>query len=140
MINNSCLSLDLSLLNDVKNHPVHLAKDNGDLSPSSFIPFCSFGEDMKTMGTKVKQFNDPVCNSFAKKMHHDQICYEIDLEKYKDKKKIKNQLKYGLVLILDYNEDRQLYDTNTRVEKNENKFTPTKENTVNIHLNTIGIM
>ena len=73
-------------------------------------------------------------------MHNDQICYEVDLDEYKDNKKIKNQLKYGLVLILDYNEDRQMYNINDLVEKNENNFTPKKENTVNIHLNTIGNM
>ena len=91
------------------------------------------------MGTRFRNFSHPVCNSFVKKMHHDQICYEVDLDKYKDKKKIDNQLKYGLVLILDYNEDRQMYNMNNLVEENENNFTPKKENTVNIHLNTIGM-
>ena len=131
---------DLKLLNRVKNHPVHIIEENGNISFSSFIPFCSFGEDMNSMGAKFEEFYHPVCNSFAKKMHNDQICYEVDLDEYKDNKKIKNQLKYGLVLILDYNEDRQMYNMNDLVEKNENNFTPKKENTVNIHLNTIGNM
>lgn len=122
-------------MNGVKNHPVHITEDK---LFSSFIPFCSFGGDMKTMGTKLEQFDEPVCNSFGKKMHHDQICYEVDLDKYKDKSKIKNQLKYGLVLILDYNEDRQMYYTNNNVEEDEDIFAPKQENTVNIHLNTIG--
>ena len=130
----------MKLLNGVNNHPVHITKDNGEISTSSFIPFCSFGEDMKTMGIEFGNFPHPVCNSFTKKMHHDQICYEVDLDKYKDKTKIENQLKYGLVLILDYNEDRQMYNINDLVEKNENNYTPKKENTVNIHLNTIGNM
>lgn len=131
------MTVDLKLLNRVNNHPVHITEDNGDISPSSFIPFCSFGENMKTMGTKLEKFHEPVCSSFAKKMHHDQICYEVDLDKYKDKKKIKKQLKYGLVLILDYNEDRQMYDTK-KLKEDENYFTPKTKNTVNIHLNTIG--
>ena len=93
---------------------------------------------MKIIGTKVEQFNDPVCSSFEKKMHHDQLCYEVDLDKYKDKKKLKNQLKYGLVLILDNNEDRQMFYMDNHVEEDEDIFSPKKENTVNIHLNTIG--
>ena len=90
------------------------------------------------MGTKLDQFSHPVCNSFVRKMHYDQICYEVDLNKYKDEKKIKDQLEYGLVLILDYNEDRQMYDDNNLVEEDENIFTSNKENSINIHLNTIG--
>ena len=95
----------------------------GNFSPSSFIPFCSFGDDMKSMGRVVNEFHHPVCDSFETKIRNDQLCYEVDLEKYKDKQKIKEQLKSGLVLILDYNLERQaemydpkkLYDNNVQI-------------------------
>ena len=52
------------------NHPVHIIKNDGNLSQSAFIPFCSFGEDMEMMGVKHKLFHSPVCNSFDAVIHH----------------------------------------------------------------------
>ena len=92
----------------VNNHPVHIVNKTGGLSPSAFIPFCTFGGDMDAMGTKVEGFKYSVCNSFEEKILNDQLCYEVDLEKFKDRDNINNQLQKGLILILDYNEDRQI--------------------------------
>ena len=89
------------------NHPVHNLDKKGNPSPSSFIPFCSFGNDMKIMGREMNGFNNPVCDSFEARIRNDQLCYEVDLEKYKDENNIKEQLESGLVLILDYNLERQ---------------------------------
>ena len=89
------------------NHPVHIIDGNGEYSQSAFIPFCSFGENMKEMGTKIDTFDVPVCNSFKPKIYKNQLCYQVDLEKFKDKQKLKKQLKLGLDLLLDYNEERQ---------------------------------
>ena len=61
------------------------------------------------MGTKVKGFNIPVCNSFKAKVIHDQLCYEVDLKKYENKENRENELKHGLFLVLDLNEDRQSF-------------------------------
>ena len=36
----------------------------------------------------MKEFEDPVCDSFKAKIRNDQLCYEVDLEKYKDKNKL----------------------------------------------------
>ena len=87
------------------------------------------------MGKEIKGFHDPVCDSFETKIRNDQLCYEVDLEKYKDKKKIKEQLKSGLVLFLDYNLERQsdFYDPN-----NVNKRTFENENDLQIYLDTIS--
>ena len=49
---------DKKLLQTVTNHPVHILNNDGKFSPSSFIPFCSFGEDF--IGSKVNQFEIPV--------------------------------------------------------------------------------
>ena len=66
---------------NVSNHPVHLKKENGELSPSAFIPFCEFGGDMSAMGVKIEEFDIPVCNSFQAKVLNDQLCYKVDLNR-----------------------------------------------------------
>ena len=115
------------------NHPVHILDREGNISPSSFIPFCSFGNDMKIMGRKMKGFDGPVCDSFEAKIRNDQLCYEVDLDKYKDEIKIKEQLKSGLVLLLDYNLERQSEMYNPK-KLNDGS----DENNVHIHLDTIS--
>ena len=82
--------------------------DMGKISPSAFIPFCSFGDDFKSMSMKIENFSLPVCNSFRAVAHKDQVCYQVDLEKFKKKDNSKEQLATGLVLILDCNEDRAM--------------------------------
>ena len=122
-------------------HPVHIVDEDGNRSPSAFIPFCSFGEDMTSMGKETDGFNIPVCNSFKAKVKSDQLCYEIDLQKFKNKKNIQDQLKSGLVLILDYNEDRQWIMKKQVLKKVGKKkiFSSNDENSVQIHLDTISI-
>ena len=78
------------------------------MSPSAFIPFCEFGGNMSVMGVKIDQFDIPVCNSFQAKIMNDQLCYEVDLNRFSKKSKIKTELKLGLILLMDYNEDRQV--------------------------------
>ena len=99
---------DKNLLHTFNNHPVHIIDDRGKLSPSAFIPFCSFGDDFETMSMTIENFSLPVCNSFRAVTHKDQVCYQVDLEKYKKEDNLKEQLNNGLVLILDYNEDRNM--------------------------------
>ena len=92
----------------VINHPVHIITKDNQLSPSAFIPFCDFGGDMLSVGVKINQFDVPVCNSFEAKLLNDQLCYEVDLHKFKDSNNVKSQLDLGFNFILDYNEDRQV--------------------------------
>ena len=122
-------------LHRVTNHPVHIIDEKGALSPSSFIPFCSFGEDMDVMGTKLKEFEIPICNSFRAKIKSDQLCYELDLQKLKNNTLIKEQLQFGLFLVLDYNEDRQLITKNKILQKSEQEklFNSQKENMGSLH-------
>ena len=94
---------------------MHIIDKNGSVSPSAFIPFCSFGGDFDAMGANYSNFNVPVCNSFQATVKDEQICYELDLEKYKNELDLVKQLQEGLVLYLDYNEDRQ-----STVENGEN--------------------
>ena len=88
------------------------------------------------MGTEINGFNSPVCDSFEAKIRNDQLCYEIDLEKYKDTNKIKEHLKSGLVLLLDYNLERQseMYDPKKVIKSGSEE----NEKDVQIYLETIS--
>ena len=78
------------------------------MSVSAFIPFCDFGGNMSSMGVKIDMFGIPVCNSFQAKILNDQLCYEVDLNRFSHRLNIDKYLKLGLNLIIDYNEDRQV--------------------------------
>ena len=54
---------------------------------------------MEAMGTEVKGFDIPVCNSFKAKVVHDQLCYEVDLKNYEKKENRENELRDGLILL-----------------------------------------
>ena len=63
---------------------------------------------MSVVGEKVEELGHYACNSFRAIVQNDQLCYEIDLDKFKEKGNIKRQLEYGFAFLLDYNEDRQI--------------------------------
>ena len=120
------------------NHPVHIINETEHFSPSAFIPFCSFGENMNALGIQVDNFDVPVCNSFKAVIHNDQLCYQVDLEKFRDPQVIDKQLKHGLVMILDENKDRQFLTKDKKVSGTRNLFSPEEENSIQIHLDTIS--
>ena len=85
------------------------------------IPFCDFGGNMSAMGVMIDQFDIPVCNSFQAKIRNDQLCYEVDLNRFSDKNSKDKELKLGFNFILDYNEDRQItFDKNSDMLITEN--------------------
>ena len=63
-------------------HPVHIIKKDENISPSAFIPFCEFGGNMDAVGEKIDQFDITVCNSFQATVINDQLCYEVDLNRF----------------------------------------------------------
>ena len=87
---------------------MHIIDNEGSLSPSAFIPFCAFGNNISTMGIKIDKFNVPVCNSFKAKILNDQLCYEVDVNEVIDKQVLKKELDIGLTLLIDHNEDREV--------------------------------
>ena len=104
--------IESSSVQRILNHPVHLIDKEGTLSPSALIPFCKFGGNMSNMGIKNKHFSVPVCNSFQAKVLNDQLCYEVDPNKYTYKdyltaNEFKQAIKQGLTLYIDTNDDRQ---------------------------------
>ena len=67
---------------------------------------------MSTMGVEIEHFDVPVCNSFQAKVLNDQLCYEVDPNKYTYKdyltaNEFKQAIKQGLTLYIDTNDDRQ---------------------------------
>ena len=68
---------------------------------------------MSAMGVKIDQFDYPVCNAFDAKIMNDQLCYEVDINRFSNKNNIENELKLGFNVLMDYNEDRQVtFDQN----------------------------
>ena len=63
---------------------------------------------MSAMGVKIDKFNRPVCNSFQAKIMNDQLCYEVDLNRFSNENNIENELILGFNVLMDYNEDRQV--------------------------------
>ena len=88
------------------NHPVHIVTESNTVSPSAFIPFCEFGGNMSSVGVSFDKFDVPVCNSFQAKILNDQLCYEVDLNKFSVN--IERELKTGFTFVMDYNVDRQI--------------------------------
>ena len=102
-------TLDIRLLHQLTNHPPHFVNERGEVSPSALIPFCELGQSMKIMEHgKQDPFSIPICKSFTPKIFYDQLCYEVDVNKYlKQSKNRRNDVKIGLSLLLDTNENRQ---------------------------------
>ena len=91
------------------------------------------------IGEKIDYFEVPVCNVFSAKNWNDQICFELDLNKLKVEDDI-YQLKDGILLILDFNEERQFTkDRNSeKVEKVRNYIYVDEDTSVQVHLDSIG--
>ena len=98
---------------------------------------------MSVMGVKIDQFNVPVCNSFKAIILNDQLCYEVDPNLFINWREAEDQIKFGLSLAVDLNEDRQMLE-NESVEfgnLEQKTFTSSSENKkmdFSIHLETIG--
>ena len=98
------------------------------------------------MSLKVDQFQVPVCNSFEPMLHNDQLCYEVDLNRFSHENNIQNELELGFYFIIDYNEDRQVTlfhnpenndsKTELTMARNVLDYEPYKETF--IYFNTIG--
>ena len=93
---------------------------------------------MNSLGTKIEQFNHPVCNRFQPIIRNDELCYQVDLNRFRNEATIDKQLKKGLVLLLDFNEDRQLKMDSAKSNEKKSVFTSDAENSAQIHLDTMS--
>ena len=94
---------------------------------------------MDNLGQKIDDFEVPVCNVFAAKNWNDRICFELDLNKLKVEDDT-YQLKDGILLILDFNEERQFAKegNSEKVQKVRNYFYVDEDTSVQVHLDSIG--
>ena len=102
---------------------------------------------MSSMGVKIDQFDVPVCNSFKAKVLNDQLCYEVDPNHFIERTNTLQYLKLGLILGLDFNEDRQTDEDRQTAEEVEKTAKPRntmieyqnmKVDSAKIFINSIG--
>ena len=77
---------------------------------------------MDLIGKKLSDFQVPVCSLFRKKIFSGQVCYEADLNQFKNKIDWKRALKKGFSFIIDTNDE---YDVKNLLER---KFSSRLEN------------
>ena len=94
----------------------------GNLHPSAFIPFCDLGENISILGKNINGLNTPVCNSFEEKFLNNQLCYEIDVNQFKNEVESNEIIALGLTFIVDTNKNRQVerYQQKIILEKTPN--------------------
>jgi len=91
----------------------------------------------------MEGFDLPVCNSFEARILNDQLCYEVDLNKFSDNNNIDREVKLGFNFIIDHNEDRQVtFNTNHTKMTNISLAASVAESDASqqafIYLDTIG--
>ena len=57
---------------------------------------------MSEVGAKIDQFDVPVCNCFQARILNDQLCYEVDLNRFSKESNKKNELYLGFNFLMDY--------------------------------------
>jgi len=99
---------------------------------------------MTSVGIETEEFGVPVCNCFQAKNLDDQLCYEVDLNRFSNKYNIDKELELGFNFLMDYNEDRQVtFDQDVRNEKFDLSGNVVKSNQMQdaiVYLNTIGML
>ena len=128
----------------MSSHPPHIVDDTGNLSLSSFIPFCSLAGNMSVMGQAIPHFSIPVCNKFKSTILREQLCYQVDLNEFVDQVEKKKLMTEGFVFLMDYNEDRQALDYQGESHLDQGKSLgnfqdeDSSTNKAMIYINTIG--
>ena len=75
---------------------------------------------MSLLGRKVDGFQAPVCSAFTRKIVNNQLCYEVDLNRFRDQVDWKESLQSGLSLVIDTNDE---YDVRKLLTENGNNKT-----------------
>ena len=139
----SIIFLGSQNVEELINHPVHISDRH---TISAFIPFCSFGSNVDLIRKKLSHLQVPVCSIFRKKIFSGQVCYEADLNQFKNKIDWKTALKKGLSFIIDTNDEYDVKNllqrkSPTRLENNLvfNSFKETEDdNKFAVMLKTIS--
>ena len=69
---------------------------------------------MEIFGEEFSNFHVPVCRLFREKIVNGQVCYEADLNQYRDRVNWKEALSSGFNLIIDTNDE---YDVKNIMQK-----------------------
>ena len=101
----------------MSNHPVAIYDEQGQIQPSAFIPFCSFGAKM--IGSKVPNMTFPVCNISKPTVYEGRLCYEVLVGKRSGQTVFEGK-ESGLMLLIDVNSEKSI-DTKTQDEDNGEK-------------------
>ena len=80
---------------------------------------------MSLLGRKVKGFQDPVCSAFTRKIVNSQLCYEVDLNRFRGQVDWEESLQSGLSLVIDTNDEydvRRLFTEDGKIKTVEDKL------------------
>ena len=80
---------------------------------------------MSLLGRKADGFQDPVCSAFTRKIVNNQLCYEIDLNRFRDQVNWEESLQSGLSLVIDTNDEydvRKLLTEDGNIKTVEDKL------------------
>ena len=101
---------------------------------------------MSVMGENISNFSIPVCNKFKPTVVEGRLCYQVDVNEFKDQVDAEKLMSHGLVMILDYNEDRMglktIYENKTLQIKDLGDMNKAdeKKNAAKIYIETLGIL
>ena len=101
----SSLFVGLIDIEGMINHPVHISDRR---TVSAFIPFCSLGDDADRVGEMFEGFQVPVCNLFREKVVAGQVCYEADINQFKQEVNWVEVLTKGFGFLVDTNQEYDL--------------------------------
>ena len=96
----------------VSNHPVHMVDEEGNINPSSFIPFCSFGDNQffNNLSDYNPELGMPVCDKFRPTMLDGRLCYRVTMDSFGQDITTQSGRGAGLNFIMDYNTERMEQD------------------------------
>ena len=123
---------------------MHLLDDNENLSPSAFIPFCSFQGSPDLLSRDFDNLSLPVCSSFKKKLLDGQLCYQIDVNTLINETSATGLQKGGLALLVDDNAEYDLTTFGRTPEEDvfddftEEFFETEESEKIMIHIETIS--
>ena len=127
------------------NHPVHISDDN---TISALIPFCSLGYDTDPVGKMFDGFQTPVCNLFKETIVAGQVCYEADINQFKNGVNWEDIITKGFGFLVDTNDEYDVKqssrkspdpDTTKKTEKSFDIYKHSQtENAFSILLKTIS--
>ena len=86
---------------------------NEETRSGGFIPFCFYGYNTQYQNTNTMKSNFivPLCKSFKETIINGQTCFQMDTNNFENSKQKERDLRQGLFLFLDVNEDRQYLHT-----------------------------